>query len=117
MLGTNPIAIAFPGKKSGRSCDMATSAVALGKIEMALRKGNPVPAGWGMDHCGSVTTNPEDIVRSGALLPVGSDREHGGHKGYCLGIMVDMLSCVLSGANWGLLQYLSLSEMKFQRAA
>jgi L-2-hydroxycarboxylate dehydrogenase (NAD+) len=78
MLGTNPIAIAFPGKKERPIViDMATSAVALGKIEMALRKGNPIPAGWGMDNCGSVTTNPEDIVRGGALLPLGSDREHG----------------------------------------
>jgi len=34
-------------------------------------------------------------------LPLGSDREHGGHKGYCLAVMVDTLSCVLSGANWG----------------
>ena len=41
------------------------------------------------------------MLNGGALLPLGSDRDHGGHKGYCLAVMVDVLSCVLSGANWG----------------
>jgi L-2-hydroxycarboxylate dehydrogenase (NAD+) len=41
------------------------------------------------------------MIDGGALLPLGGDREHGGHKGYCLAAMVDILSCVLSGANWG----------------
>jgi LDH2 family malate/lactate/ureidoglycolate dehydrogenase len=80
---------------------MATSAAAFGKIEMARRSGNAIPRGWGIDGHGRVTTDPEQTVAGGALLPLGSDREHGGHKGYCLAIMVDMLSCVLSGANWG----------------
>lgn len=102
MLGTNPIAIAFPGKQEPPIViDMATSAVALGKVEMALRKGEPIPPGWGLDKNGAATTNPADIVDGGALLPLGSDRERGAHKGYCLGIMVDVLSGVLSGANWG----------------
>lgn len=102
MLGTNPIAIAFPGKQEPPIViDMATSAVALGKIEMALRKGSSIPSGWGTGRNGNVTTNPEDIIRGGALLPLGSDRERGGHKGYCLAMMIDILSCVLSGANWG----------------
>ena len=102
MLGTNPIAIAFPGKEEPPIViDMATSAAAYGKIEMARRNGSAIPSGWGIDSRGRVTTNPDDTVEGGALLPLGSDREHGGHKGYCLAIMVDMLSCVLSGANWG----------------
>src|SRR5262249_21762984 len=50
---------------------------------------------------GSMTTRPEAMIDGGALLPLGSDREHGGHKGYCLAVVVDMLSAVLSGANWG----------------
>ena len=41
------------------------------------------------------------MINGGALLPLGSDRERGGHKGYGLGIMVDFLCAVLSGANWG----------------
>ena len=102
MLGTNPIAIAFPGKHEPPIViDMATSAVALGKVEMALRKGTSIPTGWGMDEQGRATTDPEDIVNGGTLLPLGSDRERGAHKGYCLGVMVDVLSAVLSGANWG----------------
>src|SRR5882672_2198198 len=102
MLGTNPIAIAFPGKEEPPLVmDMATCAAAYGKIEMARRKGEAIPAGWAIDKQGRVTTNPDDAVNGGALLPLGSDRERGGHKGYALAIMVDMLSGVLSGANWG----------------
>ncbi len=102
MLGTNPIAIAFPGKQEPPIViDMATSAVAYGKIEMARRSGKLIPPGWSIDSQGRVTTDPDDTVAGGALLPLGSDREHGGHKGYCLAIMVDMLSGVLGGANWG----------------
>jgi L-2-hydroxycarboxylate dehydrogenase (NAD+) len=102
MLGTNPIAIAFPGKKEPPIViDMATSAAAYGKIEMARRNGDAIPYGWGIDSQGRVTTDPDDTIAGGALLPLGSDRERGGHKGYALAVMVDMLSGVLSGANWG----------------
>jgi len=102
MLGTNPIAIGFPGKlEPPVVIDMASSAVAYGKIEMARRKGDPIPSGWAINREGVVTIRPQDMIEGGALLPLGSDREHGGHKGYCLAIMVDMLSSVLSGANWG----------------
>ena len=102
MLGTNPIAVSFPGKDEPPIViDMATCAVAYGKIEMARRRGKSIPTGWGIDSDGSVTTNPDDIVDGGALLPLGSDRERGGHKGYALAMMVDILSCMLSGANWG----------------
>ena len=102
MLGTNPIAIAFPGKEEPPIViDMATCAAAYGKIEIARRRGEPIPTGWGIDAQGRPTTNPDDIINGGALLPLGSDRERGGHKGYGLGIMVDVLCAVLSGANWG----------------
>jgi L-2-hydroxycarboxylate dehydrogenase (NAD+) len=102
MLGTNPIAIAFPGKEEPPIVlDMATCAAAYGKVEMARRRGEPIPEGWAIDNRGRVTKNPDDIIAGGALLPLGSDRERGGHKGYGLAIMVDVLSSVLSGANWG----------------
>src|SRR5438093_2144085 len=102
MLGTNPISIAFPGKEEPAIViDMATSAAAFGKIEMARRSGDAIPSGWGIDSEGRGTTDPGGMLAGGALLPLGSDRERGGHKGYALAIMVDMLSCVLSGANWG----------------
>jgi LDH2 family malate/lactate/ureidoglycolate dehydrogenase len=102
MLGTNPIAIAFPGREEPPIViDLATSAVAYGKIEMALRRGEAVPEGWCVDRDGRGTGDPRAMIEDGALLPLGSDREHGGHKGYCLAAMVDLLCGALSGANWG----------------
>src|SRR3989440_3797444 len=91
MLGTNPIAIAFPGKEEPPIVvDMATSAAAYGKIEIARRRGAAIPEGWAIDSEGRSTTNPDDMVDGGALLPLGSDRDRGGHKGYGLAIMVDV---------------------------
>src|SRR5438067_40599 len=81
--------------------DFGTSAVAFGKIEIARRKGDPIPLGWAIAADGRPTTDPTDVYEGGALLPVGSTRELGGHKGYALAMMVDVLSGVLSGANWG----------------
>jgi LDH2 family malate/lactate/ureidoglycolate dehydrogenase len=102
MLGTNPMAIAFPGyKEPPIVIDFATSTVAYGKIEIARRRNDPIPEGWAIDKNGNITTRPDDMVNGGALLPLGSEREMGGHKGYGLSAMVDILCCILSGANWG----------------
>jgi len=102
MLGTNPIAIAFPGNKYPPIViDFATSACAYGKVEMAKRRGEPVPKGWVLDAAGKYTQNPQEMIDGGALLPLGSFRDMGGHKGYCLATLVDILCCCLSGANWG----------------
>jgi L-2-hydroxycarboxylate dehydrogenase (NAD+) len=102
MLGTNPIAIAFPGyNEPPIVIDMATSAAAYGKIEIALREKTRLPRGWIIDKRGRMASEPGKMVDGGALLPLGSERESGGHKGYALGAMVDILCSVLSGANWG----------------
>src|SRR5881628_1441914 len=102
MLGTNPIAIAFPGREEPPIVvDMATSAAAYGKIEIAKRAGKPIPAGWAIDRNGAPTTDPNAMIDGGAQLPLGSTRDGGGHKGYGLALVVDVLSAVLSGANWG----------------
>lgn len=102
MLGTNPIAIAFPGSDEPPVViDLATSAVAYGKLEIAQRAGRDIPHGWAVDREGRPATRPQQIVEGGALVPLGGDRDHGGHKGYCLAAMVDLLTAVLSGANWG----------------
>jgi L-2-hydroxycarboxylate dehydrogenase (NAD+) len=102
MLGTNPVAIAFPGKEEPPIViDMATSATAYGKIEIARRRGEPIPEGWAIDREGRNTTNPNGMIEGGAMLPLGSERERGGHKGYALAMMVDILCGPLSGANWG----------------
>jgi L-2-hydroxycarboxylate dehydrogenase (NAD+) len=102
MLGTNPIAIAFPADNEPPIViDMATSAVAYGKIEIALRKRSQIPKGWIIDKDGRDTNDPQAMIDGGAQLPLGSEREMGGHKGYALAAMVDILCCILSGANWG----------------
>ena len=102
MLGTNPIAIAFPGcEEPPIVIDMASPAAAYGKIEMAIREDKSIPEGWAIDRDGVPTTEPNEMADGGAMLPLGSTREQGGHKGYCLGAMIDLLSGVLSGANWG----------------
>lgn len=102
MLGTNPIAIAFPGKEEPAIViDLATCAAAYGKVEIAKRRGEKIPRGWAIDKRGLDTDDPDAMIDGGAILPLGSDRERGGHKGYALAMMVDVLSAVLSGANWG----------------
>ena len=102
MLGTNPLAIAFPGlDEPPIVIDMATPAAAFGKVEMAIRTDKPIPDGWAIDRDGNPTTNPHAMIDGGAMLPLGADRDHGGHKGYCLGAMVDLLCGPLSGATWG----------------
>jgi L-2-hydroxycarboxylate dehydrogenase (NAD+) len=102
MLGTNPIAIAFPAMEEPPVViDFASSTVAYGKIEIAKRKGLKVPNGWCIDKEGKPTNDPQDMMGGGALLPLGGYHEGSGHKGYCLASMVDILSAVLSGANWG----------------
>ncbi len=102
MLGTNPICYAIPaGEEDPFVLDMATSAAANGKLEIAERKNKPLPEGWLENKAGETTTNPADLKGGGYLLPLGSDADHGNHKGYGLGALVDILSGVLSGANFG----------------
>jgi LDH2 family malate/lactate/ureidoglycolate dehydrogenase len=102
MLGTNPMCYAFPaGKYPPVIVDMATSAAANGKLEIAQRSGKPVPEGWIQDAEGKYTTDPHALKTGGSLLPLGSDRDHGSHKGFGLSATVDILSGVLSGANYG----------------
>jgi LDH2 family malate/lactate/ureidoglycolate dehydrogenase len=103
MLGTNPIAVAFPAgdHEPPVVIDFATSAVAFGKIQVAMRTGKPLPEGWIVDGDGRPATDPAILSSGGAMVPLGGDVEHGGHKGYCLGALVDLLSGLLSGANWG----------------
>jgi LDH2 family malate/lactate/ureidoglycolate dehydrogenase len=102
LLGTNPMCYAFPaGKHPAVVVDMATSAAANGKLEIAQRSGKQVPKGWIQDKNGDYTTDPHALKSGGSLLPLGSDREHGSHKGFGLSATVDILSAVLSGANYG----------------
>ncbi|TAE50896.1 MAG: Ldh family oxidoreductase [Cytophagales bacterium] len=102
LLGTNPICLAVPaGKYQPFVADFASTAAAYGKLQILQRKNENAPWGWVQDKNGMPTQNPHAPRLGGALLPLGSDDEHGSHKGYCLGAMVDILSGVLSGANFG----------------
>src|SRR4029077_8997681 len=102
MCGPTPTPSPFRGlAEPPIVIDMATSAAAYGKIEIALRAGKPIPEGWAIDRDGQAATRPQQLIDGGALVPLGGTRELGGHKGFCLAALVDIMSGVLSGANWG----------------
>ncbi len=102
FLGTNPISVSIPADKQPPVViDMATTPVANGKLEVLQRKGEDIPLGWAQDEDGNPSTDAAILKKGGAMLPLGSDRVHGSHKGYCLGSLVDILSAVLPGANYG----------------
>jgi LDH2 family malate/lactate/ureidoglycolate dehydrogenase len=81
--------------------DFATTTAANGKLEILQRKNKDAPAGWIQKKDGSPSINANELMEGGALIPLGSDFEHGSHKGFCLGAWVDIFSAVLSGANYG----------------
>ncbi|RMF84795.1 MAG: Ldh family oxidoreductase [Nitrospinota bacterium] len=95
-LPTNPIAMAAPTRRGWPLLlDMATSAVAAGKIRVAKNQQKPTGEGWIVDKHGNPTTNPEDFYEGGALLPLGGAQ---GHKGYSLAVMVEVFSGIIARA-------------------
>ena len=102
MLGTNPIAVAIPaGGEQPFVADFATTTAANGKLEILQRKNLDAPGGWVQTRDGGPSNNAGEVKNGGALLPLGGDKEHGSHKGYMLGSIVDIFSAILSGANYG----------------
>ncbi len=102
LLGTNPIAFAAPaGKYPPFVADFATTPVPRGKLIIREKKNEKIPYGFIQDKDGHPTIDPADLRRGGAILPLGSTRELGSNKGYCLGSIVDILSGVMSGAGFG----------------
>lgn len=102
MLGTNPMCYVFPaGKHAPIVVDMATSAAANGKLEIAQRSGKKLPEGWVQDAEGNSSADPDELKKGGSLLPLGTLPGIPGHKGYALAAVVDLFSAVLSGANYG----------------
>jgi LDH2 family malate/lactate/ureidoglycolate dehydrogenase len=98
-LGTNPISIAVPSDLDGPFClDMATSAVAAGKINLAIARGKEIPTGWIVDKEGRETTDPTQLRKGGALLPVGGTE---GYKGSGLAAIVEVLCGLLTGLGFG----------------
>ena len=105
-LGSNPLACALLGKQDEFVLDMATSTVALGKVEIAARSGAAMPSSWAVDASGRPVDNPHAVYpavfggESGGLLPLGgASTTEGGHKGYGLAAMVELLCAVLSGGH------------------
>jgi uncharacterized oxidoreductase len=99
-LGTNPLSVAFPSDLDGPIfLDMATSAVARGKLTVRRNRREPTPAGWIIDRDGNPTTDVEAFFDGGAILPMGGDQAH---KGYVLSFMVETLSGILTGLGFGI---------------
>ena len=102
LLGTNPIAVAIPaGTEPAFVADFATTTAANGKLEILQRKNEEAPEGWVQTKEGTISKNANELKNGGALLPLGGDKEHGSHKGFMLGSIVDIFSAILSGANYG----------------
>ena len=104
MIGTNPIALAMPADPVPFSFDCATTVVPRGKFEVYTKRGEPVPIGWGVDEQGHDSDNAprilDNIIRKagGGILPLGGSSEMlGGHKGYGLGVIVELFTGILSG--------------------
>lgn len=102
MLGTNPIAVAIPTDRQPTFvADFATTPIARGKLDIMGKQGIAAPLGFVQDKNGHPSTNPDILKEGGAIVPLGGDYEHGSHKGYCMGALVDIFSAVFSGANFG----------------
>ncbi|WP_224392411.1 Ldh family oxidoreductase [Pseudonocardia sp. ICBG1293] len=106
-LTTNPIAFAAPARHNPPFVlDMSTSTVASNKIKVYDLLGRPVPQGWVTDEAGDPVTDPGTAMAyihehlHGGLTPLGGDGVTGGHKGYGLAVMVQILSAALSGADF-----------------
>src|SRR3984893_155981 len=98
-LGTNPISIAIPSDLDGPFClDMATSAVAAGKVALAIARGKEIPTGWVVEAESRATTDPKQLRKGGALLPLGATE---GYKGSGLAAVVEVLCGILTGGGFG----------------
>jgi LDH2 family malate/lactate/ureidoglycolate dehydrogenase len=98
LFGTNPIAFAAPaGTAPPFLLDMATSAAAIGKVATAWRRGRALPDGLALDARGRPQRHARLAFTQRRLTPLGSRVETGGHKGYGLAAMVEILSAFLPG--------------------
>lgn len=109
IVGTNPISVAAPAEgERPFVLDMATSTVPRGKVEVYNRLEKEMPTGWASDHTGKSTGDAGLVLHNlinrlgGGLLPLGGEGEiWGGHKGYGMALLVDVLTGVLAGGSWG----------------
>jgi LDH2 family malate/lactate/ureidoglycolate dehydrogenase len=109
MFGTNPLAFAAPAdQEEAFVLDMSTTVVTRGKVEVYDRLEKELPDGWAVDKTGKSAKNPRTLLADmqdrlgGGILPLGGlGKDFGGHKGYGLAVMVDILCAVLCGAPFG----------------
>ena len=109
MFGTNPIAVAVPADKEIPYClDMSTTVVTRGKVEVYEREEKTLPAGWAVNENGVTAGDAGDLLDKmlhrvgGGIMPLGGEGESfGGHKGFGLAVLVDILTAVLSGGDFG----------------
>ncbi|MBR7189437.1 MAG: Ldh family oxidoreductase [Clostridia bacterium] len=104
MIGTNPIALSMPADPIPFLFDCATTVVPRGKFEVYTKRGDPVPIGWGVDEKGLDSQDAPRILDNiihkagGGILPLGGSSEKmGGHKGYGLGVIVELFTGIFSG--------------------
>lgn len=93
LLGTNPLAIAFPDGMGEVPIvlDMAASEAARGKIRLAVKQGEAIPLGWALDALGQPTTNADEALQ-GSMVPIGRA------KGYGISLAIDILAGLLTGS-------------------
>lgn len=101
-LGTNPLSLGMAARHGDQFVlDMATTTVALGKIELAIRKKEQIPEGWALDSEGKVTQSAEAAYEASLLMPLGGKESNSGYKGYGLALMIEVLCGILSGSEFG----------------
>lgn len=100
-LGTNPISLAAPANNQPPFLfDAATTVIAANKLGLATRLETNIMPGWISDTKGNPIMEPIPVPNRDELylLPLGSTREQGSHKGYGLSMMVEILSTFLAGS-------------------
>ena len=103
-LGDNPFSCAALGDTSCASPFLfvgGAAAASRGEVQRRAREGLNLPRGWGLDASGAETRDPLEVLERGGLMPLGGDEERGGYKGYCLGVMAEVLCSCLSGGKAG----------------
>lgn len=104
MLGTNPIAVSMPADPIDFMFDASTTVVTRGKIEVYNKNEKPLIEGWAADQTGETCTDARQVLDNiigklgGGIFPIGgADEETGSHKGYGLGLIVELFTSILGG--------------------
>jgi LDH2 family malate/lactate/ureidoglycolate dehydrogenase len=92
VLGTNPITVGLPHRPWPIIADLATTSATYGDCRLAIEEGGQLPEGVALDRLGRPTTDPAEAIHGGCLLPFG------GHKGYALAVIVQVLTSAFTGA-------------------